>query len=181
MTRPFRQMFASFWLLAMSSACAKPPRPLSDLTALHTRTIPQSLTASQDSLGDQVNHYIKYLDGVRMQNAEVSLKERRKFDYMSILGISLGTGAAMFGFLSDDKGKKAKVAGVSGAAAAFLTALVAKFRHGEDAQHGATCAKQVERTLETFKYPQTTTQFAKARDSIASRLDELDCLAPYLR
>lgn len=181
---PFSRLPRMFWLAfatLIASACSQNPPPLTDLIALRTRFVPNVRVTSQDSLRADVNRYLLYLDTVRVRNFDAALKEKRKFDWLSVIGIGLGTTAAIFGFVSEDSKTKAKVSGVSGAGAAFVTSLIAKFRHGENAQAGRTCAKLSERIIESFPYPETRPKFDSLRTSIATQLDQVDCLAPELR
>ena len=145
------------------------------------KPLPSDSVTIDPELQADVDSYIAYLDSLRWQNAKLSLKEQKKFDVMTVIAISLGTTAAIFGFLSNDDGDKSKVAGVTGAGSAFITALIAKFRHGEDAEQARACAKQLERILGTFRYPADVAEFGERRDSIMARLTQGDCFAPDTR
>jgi hypothetical protein len=169
------------WLALIGSACSQNPPPLNDLMALQIRAVPTVRVTGQDSLRADVNHYLLYLDSVRVRNSEAAFKEKMKFDWLSVIAIGLGTTAAIFGFVSEDSKTKAKVSGVSGAGAAFVTSLIAKFRHGENAQAGRTCAKLAERIIETFSYPESRPKFDSLRTSISNQMDQVDCLSPDLR
>jgi hypothetical protein len=162
------------------SACGIKHRPLADLvTAVST---PGTRTAAQtDGLIEEVRRYLTYLDSLRVQNATISLREQKKFDIMTVLDIGLGTTAAIYSFTSNDDSDKATVAGIAGAGSAFVSALLGKFRHGEDAEHARNCARGIERILATFEFPADPVEWQAQREAIAGELNEGDCFVPETR
>jgi hypothetical protein len=178
---PLANRLFMFGSLLIAYACSANPRPIGDLTSAIRKPAPTTPRTLAESLDVAANQYIRYLDSLRYSNAKLSLSEQKKFDVMTVVAVGLGTVAAIGSFITDDDETKAAVAGISGAVSAFITAMIAKFRHGEDAQQGRNCAKQVERLLSTFSYPTDTGSFRERRDSITARLTQDDCLAPDTR
>jgi hypothetical protein len=164
----------------LSAGCA---RPVDHLTSLLTvaKTPPADSSPRSAALTTAVSDYLNYLNGIRIANIKLTLSEQRKFDVMTVIAISLGTASAIFGFtdLADDS--KAKVAGIAGALAALTTSLLAKFRHGEDAEHDRICAKEIERAISDFKYPHNFEEFRSERKGITDTLNGLNCLATETR
>jgi hypothetical protein len=181
MLRSWSSMLGLVMAFGIGSGCSLNPPPLNGLLASQVRPPSRTGLLQEDSLKRDVNAYLFYLDSVRIKNAKEGLTEKLKFDVLSVLAIGLGTSSAIFSFLSDKSQNKARFAGVSGAAAAFATALIAKFRHGENAAQGRTCAKLAERIIESFPYPASRAKFDSLRASIANQFDQIDCLAPELR
>ena len=175
-----RARYALLWGSIVLAGCAIKQRPLGDLvTAVAAPDI--RTTAHTDDLIADVRHFLLYLDSLRIQNATISLREQKKFDIMTVLAIGMGSAAAIYSFTSDDDSDKATFAGIAGAGSAFISALLAKFRHGEDAEHARACARSIERVLVTFKFPANSDAWQQQREAIAAELNEGDCFVPETR
>jgi hypothetical protein len=173
-----REPAAALLATVMLIGCAAGPDPQADLFSA-LRGLAQART--DPGLRQPVNDYLSFLDSLRARNVRLAQSEQEKYNWMTGVALSLGTGSAIGGFVIENDEASSKVAGVLGALAALATALVAKYQHAEDAERSRVCVSVLDGLLIGFEAPVDTAGFRTMRDEQRSLLGRAGCLGPDTR